>query len=113
LRTAVKKLYQLRPNVSASRVSVASRVVYFKYDELRTAVSKEFISCVPRCLLHACLLCPESSVASKNVGIQNVKKFEGSYTVLLYEGRSEINASCFIMLAHDVRGGCWWYGSGG
>ena len=27
------------------------------------------------------------------------------------EGCSEINASYFIMLAHDVRGGCWWYGS--
>ena len=30
-----------------------------------------------------------------------------------YEGRSEINASYFIMLAHDVRGGCWWYGGRG
>jgi hypothetical protein len=40
-RPAVKKLYQLRPNVSASRVSVASRVVNLKHDELRPAVSKE------------------------------------------------------------------------
>ena len=23
----------------------------------------------------------------------------------------ESNASCFIMLAYDIRGGCWWYGS--
>ena len=38
LRPAVKKLYQLRPNVSASRVSVASQRVCFTC-----------ISCVPRC----------------------------------------------------------------
>jgi len=38
---AVKKLYQLRPKVSASRVSVASRVVNPKHDELRPAVSEE------------------------------------------------------------------------
>jgi hypothetical protein len=25
----------------------------------------------------------------------------------MYEGRSEINASYFIMLAHEVRGGYW------
>ena len=41
LRPAVKKPYQLRPKVSASRVSVASLVVYPKNDELRPAVSKE------------------------------------------------------------------------
>jgi hypothetical protein len=46
VRPAVKKLYQLRPKVSASRVSVASRVVNLKYDELRPAVSKEL------CQLH-------------------------------------------------------------
>lgn len=28
-----------------------------------------------------------------------------------YEGSSENNASYFILLAHEVRGGCWWYGS--
>jgi len=39
LRPAVKKLYQLRLKVSASRVSVASRVVNPKNDELRPAVS--------------------------------------------------------------------------
>ena len=37
----VKKLYQLRPKVSISRVPVASRVVKPKLDELRPAVSKE------------------------------------------------------------------------
>jgi len=26
---------------------------------------------------------------------------------LIYEGRSRINASYFIMLAHDIRGRCW------
>ena len=41
VRSAVKKLYQLRPKVSASRVPVASRVVNPKHDELRPAVSKE------------------------------------------------------------------------
>ena len=30
----------------------------------------------------------------------------------LYSGCSESNVSCFIMLTHNVRGGCWWYGSG-
>ena len=30
-----------------------------------------------------------------------------------YEDHSESNASYFIILAHDVRGGCWWYGSRG
>ena len=28
-----------------------------------------------------------------------------------YEGCSKSNASHFIMLVHDVRGKCWWYGS--
>ena len=41
LRAAVKKLYQLSPKASASRVSVASPVVNPKHDELRPAVSKE------------------------------------------------------------------------
>jgi len=42
LRPTVKKLCQLRLKVSASRVTVSSRVVNPKHDELRTAVSKEF-----------------------------------------------------------------------
>jgi len=41
LRPPVKKLYQLRPKVSASRVSVASGVFNLKHDELCPAVSKE------------------------------------------------------------------------
>jgi len=41
LRPAVKKMYQFRHKVSASRVSVASRVVIPKHDELRPAVGKE------------------------------------------------------------------------
>ena len=32
---------------------------------------------------------------------------------MFYEGCSESNACCFITLAYDVRGGCWWYGSRG
>ena len=41
LGPAVKKLYQLLPEMSASCVSVASRVVNPKHDELRPALSKE------------------------------------------------------------------------
>jgi hypothetical protein len=48
LRPAVKKLYQLRPNVSASRVSIASLVVKPKHDELRPAVSKELYQLRPK-----------------------------------------------------------------
>ena len=46
LRPAIKKLYQLRPKVSSSRVSVASRFVNPKHDKLRPAGSKEL------CQLH-------------------------------------------------------------
>jgi len=35
------------------------------------------------------------------------------FQIHIYEGHSEINASYFIMLAHDIRGRCWWYGSRG
>jgi len=48
LRPAVKKLYQLRPKVPASRVSVASWVVNPKHDELRPAVSKELYQLRPK-----------------------------------------------------------------
>jgi len=41
LRPAVKNLYQLRPKVSVSRVSVAYRVVNLKRDELLPEDSKE------------------------------------------------------------------------
>jgi hypothetical protein len=41
LRPSVKKLYHLRPKVSEWSVSVASRVVNPKHDELRPALSKE------------------------------------------------------------------------
>jgi hypothetical protein len=36
-----------------------------------------------------------------------------SVYIYIYEGHSKSNASYFIMLAHDVRGGRWWYGSRG
>lgn len=29
----------------------------------------------------------------------------------LYQGRSKTNVSYPIILAHDVRSGCWWYGN--
>ena len=35
---------------------------------------------------------------------RNGPDFERVFLMLNYEGRSEINASYFIMLAHDVRG---------
>ena len=71
-------VYQLRPELSTpSMTSCVPRLI------------RNCISCVPRCLLHAYLLCTESSTArvrvvSKDMGIQNVQQFEGSYTVLLY-----------------------------
>ena len=34
-------------------------------------------------------------------------------SLVMYEGFSKSNASCFIMLAHNIRGGCWWYDSRG
>ena len=36
-----------------------------------------------------------------------------STCVNTYEGCSEGSVSYSIILAHDVRGGCWWYGSRG
>jgi hypothetical protein len=48
VRPAAKKLYQLRPTVTASSVSVASRVFNPKH-----------ISCVPR-LVRNCISCIES-----------------------------------------------------
>jgi hypothetical protein len=65
LRPGVKKLYQLRPKVCASGVSVASRFVNPKHDELHPAFSKKIVS-----------------GASKDMRKQNVQKLEGSYTVL-------------------------------
>ena len=50
--------------ISASRVSVASRNVSPKNEELRPAFNKDF-----------------ASVASKDMGVQNVQQLEGSYTV--------------------------------
>ena len=32
---------------------------------------------------------------------------------VFYEGCSKSNASYFIVLAHNIRGRCWWYGSRG
>ena len=81
LRPAVRKKlyeYRLRPGLSTpSMTSCVPRLV------------RNFISCVPRCLLLAYYWCPESStvrvwVASKDMGIQNVQQFEGSCPVLLY-----------------------------
>ena len=55
MRPAVKKLYHLRPKVSASRVSVASRVVNPKHDELRPVVSKELYQLRPK-VFASCVL---------------------------------------------------------
>ena len=51
LRTAVKKLYQLRPKMTASSVSVESRVVNSKYDECVPRLVRNCISCIER---HEC-----------------------------------------------------------
>jgi len=56
MRPAVKKFYQLRPELSASCVSVASRVVNPKHDELRPAVSKELFQLHRR---DRCTKCPK------------------------------------------------------
>jgi len=56
LLSAFKKLYQLRPKVSASRVSVASQVVRFTC-----------FSCVPRCPLHVFQLRPKVSASRVSV----------------------------------------------
>lgn len=45
---AVKKLYQLSPKLSASRLSVTSRVVNPKLGELRPAVSRVLYQLPPR-----------------------------------------------------------------
>jgi len=71
-------MYQLRPELSSpSMTRYVPRLV------------RNCINCVPTCLLHSYLLCPESSIAriwaaSKDVCIQHVQQFEGSYTVLSY-----------------------------
>jgi len=79
-------MYQLRPKVSASHVSVASRVVSPKHDELRPAVSKKLYQLHPK-VFAACVLVVSRVVtarilfASKDMGMQNVQQYEGSYTV--------------------------------
>jgi hypothetical protein len=103
LRPAVKKLYQLRPKVSASGVSVASRIVNPKHDELRPAVSKElyqlrpkvFASCV---LVVSRVVTARIWVASKDLGIQHVQQYEGSYTVLLYVSLYTTICTCTELL---------------
>ena len=54
--SAVKKLYQLRPKVPASRVSVASLVVNPKHDKLRPAVVKELYQFRPK-VSTSCVIC--------------------------------------------------------
>ena len=66
LRPAVKSLHQLSPIVTASSVSVESRVFKPKHT-----------SCVPR-LVRNCIIC------IKRYGCTKVQQLEGSYTVLLY-----------------------------
>ena len=63
LRLAVKKLYQLRSKVSVACVSVASRVVNLKHDELRPAVSKEFYQLRPKVSASCVLVVSKASTA--------------------------------------------------
>jgi len=60
---AIKKLYHLRSNVSVSRVSSASELSTPNVTCCVPQLVGNCISCVPGCLLHAYLLCPESSTA--------------------------------------------------
>jgi hypothetical protein len=54
------------------------------------------------------------AVISIKVLIWNKEHLMGAEPHLyIYEGRSESNASYFIILGHDVRCRCWWYGSRG
>ena len=39
--------------------------------------------------------------------------FIGVCVLIKYEGCSKSNASHFIVLAHNIRSGCWWYDSRG
>jgi hypothetical protein len=48
LRPAIKNVYQLRPKVSALRVSIASRVVNSRHEELCPAVIKELYQLHPK-----------------------------------------------------------------
>ena len=62
----------------------------------------------------------QSSVASSNWKLMKKQQpgWPGCYSLLvlflsMYKGRSESNASYFIMLTHYIRGRCWWYSSKG
>ena len=44
---------------------------------------------------------------------QNILLLRYIIYYIFYEGSSKNNASYFIMLAHDIRGRCWCYGSRG
>ena len=66
--------------------------------------------------LQSCRLCCFSiSVTPLSAQSQQSSKAPElwSFTEQIYKGCSESNASYFMMLAHNVRGGCWWYGSRG
>ena len=45
--------------------------------------------------------------------METLQKHLFSIDLQYYDGYSENNAPYFIMLAHDVRCQCWWYGSRG
>ena len=90
MRPAFKKLYQLRPKMSVSRVSIASRVVNPVHEELRSAIGKESYLCVRRCLLHAYWYSGVRVVKRKRISCieryvyTKVQQFAGSYFILMY-----------------------------
>jgi hypothetical protein len=95
LRPAVKKLYQLRPKVSDSRVSVASRVVNPKHDELRPAVSKELYQLRPK------VSDSRVSVASRVVNPKH-DELHPVVSKKLYQLRPKVSASCVFVVYRVV-----------
>ena len=45
------------------------------------------------------------------INISSRSSLQGFFTFRKQEGCDRSNASYIIMLAQDIRGGCWWYGS--
>jgi hypothetical protein len=112
-----KEVYHFRgiEYLEYSLTQLSDIIVVSKHNGDVSPEKRICISCVPRCLFHAYLLCPESStarvrVAAKNLGVQNVQQFERSYPVLLYvtivcthtELLNDIDSASYIMLLSNV-----------
>ena len=66
-----------------------------------------------------CLLCTATGVSAGSVLalfpllVSSLAKVISSGFREIFVDCSKNNVSCLITLAHDIRGGCWWDGSGG